>query len=64
MGMTRDDIMFMPSPVTYALGLTLGLMAPTLADASVELLEDKWPVTATGKVEKYLLRDTFGASRP
>jgi hypothetical protein len=54
----------MPSPVTHALGLTLGLMAPTLADASVELLEDKWPVTATGKVRKYLLRDTFGASRP
>ena len=28
-GLTRDDVMFMPSPVTHALGLTLGVMAPT-----------------------------------
>jgi acyl-CoA synthetase (AMP-forming)/AMP-acid ligase II len=39
LGMTRDDVVFMPSPVTHALGLTLGLMAPTLAGAAVRLLD-------------------------
>jgi cyclohexanecarboxylate-CoA ligase/acyl-CoA synthetase len=44
--MTRDDTMFMPSPVTHALGLTLGVMAPTLAGASVHLLDIFDPKTA------------------
>ena len=35
----RDDVMFMPSPVTHALGLTLGVMAPTIAGAAVHLLD-------------------------
>jgi acyl-CoA synthetase (AMP-forming)/AMP-acid ligase II len=50
MGMTRDDVMFMPSPVTHTLGLTLGLMAPTLAGASVELLDIFRPAAALERV--------------
>ena len=46
LGMTRSDVMFMPSPVTHALGLTLGVMAPTVAGASVHLLDVFDPQTA------------------
>ena len=50
MGMTRDDVMFVPSPVAHALGLTLGLMAPTLAGASVELLDIFTPAVALQRI--------------
>ena len=53
MGMTRDDTMFMPSPVTHALGLTLGVMAPTLAGASVHLLDIFDPKTALERVAEH-----------
>jgi cyclohexanecarboxylate-CoA ligase/acyl-CoA synthetase len=61
MGMTRDDVMFMPSPVTHALGLTLGLMAPTLAGASVELLDVFRPGTA---LERVAARGCTGTASP
>src|ERR1700751_4677232 len=50
LGMTRSDVMFMPSPVTHALGLTLGVMAPTVAGASVHLLDVFDPQTALHRV--------------
>lgn len=53
LGMTRDDVMFMPSPVTHALGLTLGVMAPTLAGASVHLLDVFAPGTALERIAEY-----------
>jgi cyclohexanecarboxylate-CoA ligase/acyl-CoA synthetase len=53
LGMTRSDIMFMPSPVTHALGLTLGLMAPTVAGASVHLLDVFHPQTALQRIGDY-----------
>jgi cyclohexanecarboxylate-CoA ligase/acyl-CoA synthetase len=53
LGMTRDDVMFMPSPVTHALGLTLGVMAPTLAGASVHLLDIFSPATALERIAAY-----------
>jgi cyclohexanecarboxylate-CoA ligase/acyl-CoA synthetase len=53
LGMTRDDVMFMPSPVTHALGLTLGVMAPTLAGASVHLLDIFDPKTALERIAEY-----------
>jgi acyl-CoA synthetase (AMP-forming)/AMP-acid ligase II len=46
LGMGREDVMFMPSPVTHALGLTLGVMAPTLSGATVSLLDVFDPRTA------------------
>ncbi len=49
----RSDVMFMPSPVTHALGLTLGVMAPTLAGASVHLLDVFDPKTALDRIGKY-----------
>ncbi len=53
LNMTRSDIMFMPSPVTHALGLTLGVMAPTVAGASVHLLDIFEPKTALQRVGDY-----------
>jgi acyl-CoA synthetase (AMP-forming)/AMP-acid ligase II len=50
MGLTRDDVMFMPAPVTHALGLTLGLMAPTLVGASVEPLDIFRPAAALERI--------------
>ena len=61
MGMTRDDTMFMPSPVAHALGLTLGLMAPTLAGAAVELLDIFHPATALDRVAR---RGCTGTASP
>jgi acyl-CoA synthetase (AMP-forming)/AMP-acid ligase II len=46
----RDDVMFMPSPVTHALGLTLGVMAPLIAGASVELLDVFDPKVALERI--------------
>ncbi len=51
--MARDDVMFMPSPVTHALGLTLGVMAPMLAGASVHLLDVFDPKTALDRVAEH-----------
>ncbi|MCW2758120.1 MAG: o-succinylbenzoate--CoA ligase [Nocardioidaceae bacterium] len=53
LGMTRDDVMFMPSPVTHALGLTLGVMAPTVAGASVHLLDVFDPAVALERIDEY-----------
>jgi acyl-CoA synthetase (AMP-forming)/AMP-acid ligase II len=53
LGMTRDDVMFMPSPVTHALGLTLGVMAPTLAGAAVHLLDVFDPRTALERIAEH-----------
>jgi acyl-CoA synthetase (AMP-forming)/AMP-acid ligase II len=61
MGMTRDDVMFMPAPVAHALGLTLGLMAPTLAGASVELLDIFRPAAA---LERVSVRGCTGTASP
>lgn len=39
LGLSRSDGMFMPAPVTHALGMTLGVMAPTIAGAAIHLLD-------------------------
>lgn len=39
LNMSRSDVMFMPTPVTHALGMTLGVMAPTIAGAAIHLLD-------------------------
>ena len=53
LGMTTEDVMFMPSPVTHALGLTLGLMAPTVAGAAVHLLDVFDPAVALQRIDEY-----------
>ncbi|GAB2962405.1 AMP-binding protein [Amycolatopsis acidiphila] len=53
LGLGRSDVMFMPAPVTHALGLTLGVMAPTLAGASVHLLDVFDPKTALERIARY-----------
>ncbi|MFF3573788.1 class I adenylate-forming enzyme family protein [Nocardia jiangxiensis] len=51
--MDRSDVVFMPAPTTHALGLTLGVMAPTLAGAAVHLLDVFDPETALRRVGQY-----------
>jgi len=53
LNMGRDDVMFMPSPVTHALGLTLGVMAPTIAGAAVHLLDVFDPTVALERIATY-----------
>jgi acyl-CoA synthetase (AMP-forming)/AMP-acid ligase II len=53
LGMSRSDVMFMPSPVTHALGLTLGVMAPTIAGAAVHLLDIFQPAVALERISTY-----------
>jgi cyclohexanecarboxylate-CoA ligase/acyl-CoA synthetase len=53
LGMTRSDVMFMPAPVTHALGLTLGVMAPTVAGAAVHLLDIFEPAAALRRIGEY-----------
>lgn len=53
LGMTTDDVMFMPSPVTHALGLTLGVMAPTVAGAAVHLLDVFDPAEALRRIGEH-----------
>jgi len=53
LSMGRDDVMFMPSPVTHALGLTLGVMAPTIAGAAVHLLDVFDPSVALERIGTY-----------
>jgi cyclohexanecarboxylate-CoA ligase/acyl-CoA synthetase len=54
----RDDVMFVPSPVTHALGLTLGVMAPTIAGASVHLLDIFDPAVALERIGAYCCTGT------
>jgi cyclohexanecarboxylate-CoA ligase/acyl-CoA synthetase len=53
LGMGRDDVMFMPSPVTHALGLTLGVMAPIVAGSAVHLLDVFDPTVAIQRIDTY-----------
>ena len=53
LGMTGDDVVFMPSPVTHALGLTLGVMAPTVAGAAVHLLDVFDPAEALRRIGEH-----------
>jgi acyl-CoA synthetase (AMP-forming)/AMP-acid ligase II len=52
LGMGRDDVMFMPAPVTHALGMTLGVMAPTIAGAAVELIDVFEPSAALEQITR------------
>lgn len=60
LGMTADDVVFMPSPVTHTLGLTLGVLAPTLAGTEVQLLDVFEPDAALRRISEH--KCTGGAS--
>lgn len=51
--MNRSDVMFVPSPVAHTLGLTLGLMAPTVAGAQAHLLDVFTPAGALECIDAY-----------
>ncbi|MDV2477072.1 AMP-binding protein [Rhodococcus zopfii] len=53
LGMERSDVMFVPSPITHTLGLTLGVMAPTLAGAQAHLLDVFTPAAALDRIDAY-----------
>ncbi|MFD9665860.1 AMP-binding protein [Rhodococcus sp. NPDC059968] len=51
--MNRSDVVFVPSPVAHTLGLTLGLMAPTVAGAQAHLLDVFTPAGALERIDTY-----------
>ncbi|MFC9555812.1 class I adenylate-forming enzyme family protein [Rhodococcus sp. NPDC056960] len=53
LGMVRSDVMFVPSPVAHTLGLTLGVMAPTIAGAQAHLLDAFSPAAALERIDGY-----------
>ncbi|HEY5856505.1 MAG TPA: AMP-binding protein [Aldersonia sp.] len=53
LGMTRSDVMFVPSPVAHTLGLTMGVMAPTIAGAQAHLLDVFSPAAALERIDAY-----------
>lgn len=53
LGMNRSDVMFVPSPITHTLGLTLGVMAPTIAGAQAHLLDVFSPTAALERIGAY-----------
>src|SRR6266700_436144 len=65
--MDRSDVMFMPAPVTHALGLTLGVMAPPLAGATVhDVTRLRFWLTAGAPIPAALVDEaanTFGGCR-
>lgn len=51
--MTRDDTMFMPSPVAHSTGIVIGLVTPLLAGSSIHL-QDVWePAEALRRIERH-----------
>ncbi|MDH6285019.1 AMP-binding protein [Prescottella agglutinans] len=53
LGMRRSDVMFVPSPIAHTLGLTLGVMAPTIAGAQAHLLDIFTPAAALERIGEY-----------
>ncbi len=45
MSMGPDDVMFMPSPITHATGLAMGVIAPLMLGAGIHLM-DVWDAAA------------------
>ena len=45
MSMGPDDVMFMPSPITHATGLAMGVIAPLMLGAGIHLM-DAWEAAA------------------
>lgn len=52
-GLTEDDIMFMPTPITHATGITAGLLTPLFRGAGVHIVDVWEPNDGLNRIEKY-----------
>ncbi|MBC2642155.1 MULTISPECIES: AMP-binding protein [unclassified Rhodococcus (in: high G+C Gram-positive bacteria)] len=53
MGLNPDDVMFMPSPVTHATGLAVGVAAPLILGSGIHLLDVWEPGEALRRIAEY-----------
>jgi acyl-CoA synthetase (AMP-forming)/AMP-acid ligase II len=53
MAMGPADVMFMPSPVTHATGLAMGVIAPLLLGAGIHLMDVWDPAAALDRIARY-----------
>lgn len=60
--MTRDDVMFMPSPVAHATGFVVGFLVPLAVGAQTHLLDVWEPNEALRRIEEYRCTTTAGAT--
>ena len=51
--LTEDDIMFMPTPITHATGITAGLLTPFIRGAAVHIVDVWEPNDGLNRIEKY-----------
>lgn len=61
-GLTAEDTVFMPSPVTHITGLLYGLLLPPMLGAGVALLDVWDPARAVEVIEQNRARFTVGAT--
>lgn len=52
-GLTEDDVMFMPTPVTHATGLAAGVMLPLMYGAAIHLVDVWEPNDGLRRIEQY-----------
>ena len=52
-GLTEDDIMFMPTPITHATGITAGLLTPFIRGAGVHVVDVWEPHDGLDRIERY-----------
>ena len=53
MAMGPGDVMFMPSPVTHATGLAMGVIAPLILGAGIHLMDVWDPAAALDRIARY-----------
>ena len=53
MSMRPDDVMFMPSPVTHATGLAMGVTAPLMLGAGIHLMDVWEPRAALQRIARH-----------
>lgn len=62
MNLTPDDVMFMPSPVTHATGLAVGISTPLILGSGIHLLDVWEPNEALRRIEKFKTTVSIGAT--
>ncbi|MHA6758269.1 AMP-binding protein [Streptacidiphilus sp. PAMC 29251] len=53
LGLGAEDVMFMPSPVTHATGLAMGVTAPLLLGSAIHLMDVWEPKSALDRIAEY-----------
>ena len=62
LGLTADDVTFMPSPITHSTGLAMGLGAPLVAGGSVHLMDVWEPAAGLDRIGRHRCTNTTTAA--